>query len=194
MTPNAGHAPRKLYRIAGDEFTCPADIAAASRKEKAGTKTLLCLIPAGNRACDCCFASASHAAQPENVLLAFPVCPFVYSVQEINTSVSEARCVVLRGVRIERRVLGVRKAGDEVLCSHTMSAKRPTILQPETLAGPPTALNLPLQPREGSIHSLAIVWQHADTEETQQRIRLVLLIFRLTVLCPKHPLVNTELI
>ena len=95
MTPNAGHAPRKLDRNAGNEPARPADIAAASREEKASTQTLLCMIPAGDRACDCCFASASQAAQPENVLLALSICPFVHSVQEVNTGVFEARCVVL---------------------------------------------------------------------------------------------------
>jgi hypothetical protein len=37
MVPNAGHAPRKLDGNAGDEPARPADIAAASRKEKAST-------------------------------------------------------------------------------------------------------------------------------------------------------------
>jgi hypothetical protein len=164
IAPDARYAPCKLDRNAGDEPARPADIAAASREEKASTQTLLCMIPAGDRACDCCFASASQAAQPENVLLALPVCPFIYLVQEINTGVSEARCVMLRGVRVERRVVGVRKAGDKVLYGHTMLVKRPTLLQLESSARPLTALNLPLQPCEGSIHSLAIVRQHADTE------------------------------
>lgn len=52
----------------------------------------------GDRACECCFASASQAAQLENVLLAITVCPFVYVVQEINTGVGKARGIVLEGV------------------------------------------------------------------------------------------------
>jgi hypothetical protein len=117
---------------------------------------LLYIIPVSDRACNCCFASASQAAQPENVLLTLPVCPLVYLVQEINTGVVEACSLMLRGDRIERRVLGVRKASDKVVCSLTMSAKRPAILQPESGAKSLTALNLLLQPREGSILSLAI--------------------------------------
>jgi hypothetical protein len=37
MAPNAGYAPRKLDRNAGNEHARPADIAAASREEKAST-------------------------------------------------------------------------------------------------------------------------------------------------------------
>jgi hypothetical protein len=98
MTPDIEHAPRKLDRNAGDESACPADITAASREEKAGTQLLLCMIPAGDRACDCCFASASQAAQPKNVLLTLPICPFVYPFQEINAGVGEAGGLVLRGI------------------------------------------------------------------------------------------------
>jgi hypothetical protein len=132
MTPDAGHALRKLDRDAGDESVRPADITAASREEKAGTQMLPCIIPARNRACDCCFASASQAAQPEDVLLALPVCPFVYAVQEIDASVGEAGGLMLRGVRVEWRVLRVRKTGDKVLCGLAISAKRPALLQLES--------------------------------------------------------------
>jgi hypothetical protein len=132
IVPDARHAPCKLDRNASNKHACLANITAASREEKASTQTLLCIIPAGDQACDCCFASASQAAQPENVLLTLPVCPFIYSFQEINTGVSKARCVVLRGIQVKRRVLGVQKAGNKVLYSHTMSVKRPALLQPKS--------------------------------------------------------------
>jgi hypothetical protein len=98
MTPDAGHATRKLDCNASDKSACPTDIAAASGEEKAGTQMLLCMIAAGDRACNCCFASASQAAQPENILLVLSVCPLVYTVQEINAGIGEAGSLMLRGV------------------------------------------------------------------------------------------------
>jgi hypothetical protein len=122
---------RKLERNASDESARPADITAASREEKAGTQMLPCIIPARNRACNCCFASASQAAQPKNVLLTLPICPFVYSIQEINAGVGEARGIVLRGDRVVTCAFCVRQAGDKIFCSLTASVKRLTLLQSE---------------------------------------------------------------
>jgi hypothetical protein len=48
MTPDARHATRKLDRNAGDKPARASDITAAPREEKAGTQTLLCMIPAGD--------------------------------------------------------------------------------------------------------------------------------------------------
>jgi hypothetical protein len=69
--------------------------------------------------------------------------------------------------RVERRSGGVRKASDKVLCDFIVSAKGFTLLHPQDLTRTrsPTALDLLLQPHESSVHPLAIVRHHADTEE-----------------------------
>jgi hypothetical protein len=129
MTSESRYVPCKLDRNASDEPARAANITAASGEEEAGTQALLCMTPVSYRACNRCFASTSQPAQPEDVLLALAIGPFVYPVQEIDASFGEARRLVLRGVRVERRVLGVWKAGDKVLCSLTMSAERPILLR-----------------------------------------------------------------
>lgn len=129
------------------------------------------------------------------MLFAVPISPHIYHVQQIDASVGEAGVLMLRRVRVERRIGGVRKASDKVLYDLTISAKRPISLQPEmSRAEPLTTLNFLLQPREGSVHSLAIVWHHADTEEAKKAVRSVLAMLRLTTFRPEHPLVNTKFV
>jgi hypothetical protein len=106
--PQGWHIARKLHCKARYEPACVAYVAAAAREEEAGRQTLLVVITARDRPCDGRLARACQPAQPEDAPLVLSVCPAVYLAQEVDARVGEAGRLVLLGVRVERRIFGVR--------------------------------------------------------------------------------------
>jgi hypothetical protein len=84
------------------------NVAAASREEEAGRKTLLVVVPTSYGPRDRRFARPRQPAQLEDALLIWLFRPAVYLVQEVDARVRKAGGLVPLCERVEGRVGGVR--------------------------------------------------------------------------------------
>src|ERR1700761_6892187 len=107
MAPQRRYIVCKLHCNTGNKLSRMANISTASCEEKASPKTCL-----GVLGSDCTrysrLASTSQTIQPEDAWCVLPICPVVYVVKQIDTSIRKAGWLMLSLICVEGRVYSVK--------------------------------------------------------------------------------------